>query len=346
MISSIMSGEGPPEDDMMNILPRVLQIPLHGDIYQQAKSNYEFNLRKIVTVCSEGGVPVLLTTVACNLRGQSPLFAIPPDMSDDEKAKWEAQITEATAFIVAEEFESAQAVLTLAVAAAPESATAHYRMGQCLTGLGDTNAAWKSFSLARDFDGCRFRIPSEFDSIVQQIALENEECSFLNLTDAIVAADHPAAPGYDLFLEHVHYNFEGHFLVGKLMSRVIQSACRQTAWDESLTPSLSVMQEELGYLIEDDLAATSMALLVLQSKPFSTTLDREEHLNSLGGRVGHLLQSLPETRRNVFIDLNLDHMSGDLLRALRSFHRERGNLSVLAAVYRAQKLRKPWNFGL
>ncbi len=342
MISSVMSGKQPPPDDMMNILPKVLQIPWNGDIYRQAKVNYDLNLRKIATTCSAAGVPVLLTTVVCNLRDQSPLFAIPPPMAADKKTAWEGRISEATAFIEAEEFESALPVLKSATKAAPESATAHFRMGQCLTGLGELEAAWRSFSLARDFDGCRFRIPSEFDSIVQRISEEFEGCSCLNLAASIKASGHPAAPGYDLFLEHVHYNFDGHYLVGEIISRAIQTTYRDRPWDESKSPDLSTVHEALGFLPEDDLAAMSFAILVLQTKPFSTTLDRETHLKFLGGRIAATLDSLPEARRNIFMSLNLDHMSGDLLQTLSSMHREQENFRFLAALIRAQKRRKSW----
>lgn len=344
LIASAISGDDPGEEDMMNILPKVLQIPLNGEIYRQAKVNYEENLRRIVSVCSRAEIPVLLTTVACNLKDQSPLFAIPPSLPEAQKTKWDEQIDEATSLILEEDFSSALPLLESALKAAPENATVHYRMGQCLTGLGKTQAAFDSFSLARDFDGCRFRIPSEFDSIVERVAQESEGCSFLNLADAIEAEGYPEAPGYDLFLEHVHYHFGGHYLVGRILSRAIQSTYRQADWDESQAADLSLMEDDLGYIVEDDMAAMSFAILVLQTNPFSTTLDREAHLKSLGSRIGNLLATLPDARKQIFMSLNMDHMSGDLLRVLKSLHRDRGDVGFSGELYRAQKLRKPWVF--
>lgn len=342
----IVAALSPPPDnageDLLNVLPRQLSIPLNGPVYLQARTNYESNLRRMIKACRKSDTPVLLTTVACNLKDQSPLLAEWRNESIDGKVEWDSLLADAALLIQQRDYHAALNALERASDLESEHAMLSYRRGQCYDGLGDVQQAWAAFSEARDLDACRFRIPSEFHEIARRVADEHPHCHFLDLTAAMVADGYSDPPGYNLFLEHVHYNFEGHHLVGRLFAKFIQENIRSGRWNSDRVASSNEMQKSLGFLPEDDLAATSFAIEVLQTGPFAQTADRQSHIEFLTQRAGRLFELVPSDRRDVFAELSLNQMSGALPQHLLAEFEERGNKQAVELMRQCWKLRKPW----
>lgn len=334
--------ESGPQDDLLNILPQELDIPLGGSIYQQAMVNFETNLRTIVSHCSDAGVPVLLTTVACNLRDQSPMLPSSQGNSNAKQVDAADLAREATEKMTAGDFDAALPLLQKAGEILPENANLHYRIGQCYHAQGRFDDAWKSFSLSRDLDGCRFRMPSEFYTVVEKVADSHDNCSFLDLTAEFKNQGAGTVPGNELFLEHVHYNFDGHYLVGKLIATAVQTQCRGLKWDTTKELSLADAGDQLGFLPEDDLAATSFAIRVLETGPFSKSIGREQQREFLINRATKLFTSLSELRKNVFADLPIEQMAENLPENLLRSHQVNGDKSFCDVLRICQAKRKPW----
>lgn len=331
-----------PQDDLLNTLPQELDIPLGGSIYQQAKINFEANLRRIASHCSDAGVPVLLTTVACNLRDQAPML---PSSQGNSIAQQDAVADlarEATEMMASRDFDGALTLLRRAEEILPENANLHYRIGQCYHAKGNAADARMSFSKSRDLDGCRFRMPSEFYSIVEAVAESKKNCFFLDISSELTRAGVDPSPGNELFLEHVHYNFDGHYLVGKLIAAAILSKCVGLNWDEAKELSLATARDQLGFLPEDDLAATSFAIRVLETGPFSRSMGRMQQTEFLINRATRLFTSLPEVRRNIFADLPIEQMAGDLPLHLMRSHQLNGDKSFCDVLKNCQAKRMPW----
>ena len=152
------------------------------------------------------------------------------------------------------------------------------------------------------------------------------------------------APGHEIFLEHVHYNFEGNYLIGKLIAVAIQTKCLGRKWDDALEPSVVEARDRLGFLPEDDLAATSFAIRALETGPFSKTIDRKKQTEFLVERAGNLFTSLPELRRNIFADLPVEQMADDMLQHLFKSHKRRGDRDFCEVLERCQRKRTPWKY--
>ena len=334
-------NKNPPQDDLLNILPQDLDISLGSPIYEQAKTNYETNLRAIVNLCADAGTPLLLTTIACNLRDQSPMFSGFHGTSESARTECADLVEKAGTKIDSGDFAAALALLQEAEKIVADDANLHYRFGQCYHGQGKIDDAWKSFSRARDLDGCRFRIPSDFYPLTESVASERDNCFFMDVPVEMRKAGVDPAPGHEIFLEHVHFNFEGNYLVGKLIATAIQTKCLGQNWDEATVPGLVEASDLLGFLPEDDLAATSFAIRALETGPFSKTIDRKKQTEFLVNRAGKLFTSLPELRRNIFADLPVEHMADDMLQHLLEAHKRRGDRDFCEVIERCQQKRMP-----
>lgn len=343
LLTQLTSAQNQLAGDLLDVLPDQLQIPIDGPVFQQARQNYQVNLTRMVNVCRQADVDVLLTTVACNLQDQSPLYSVWPSESNDGKEEFESLIRQAAGQTEQQQFDAALELLDAATTIVPKHADLSYRRAQCYAGLGQHDRAYEEFSMARDLDGCRFRIPSAFQSIPQEVAAANPQCEFFDLAKAVKDHSELSAPGHDLFLEHVHYNFDGHYLVGRLLAeQVLLKYFPQKNRQPDQGPDIEDMKQKLGFVPEDDLAAVSFAIQVYQTGPFSRTLDRERHVRYLSDKAAELFAAIPEQRGNVFAELPMDQMSAGLVYYLIEAHREANNTRIVEELQGCLQRRIPW----
>lgn len=345
LLSSLAPGTEPVQKDLFEVLPRTLEIPLGSDGYHQAEQNLETNLERAVATTRAAGVPVVLSTMASNLRDQGPLRAGWPDGSPEERrAEWEALLTRAEESLASGDGNAALAELVQAESICGTHARLQYRTGQCLSLLGRTRDAKSAFIAARDLDLCRYRAPSSFSEITRNVALRNREgVCFVDVPAALDDAAHPTGPGNELFLEHVHYTFEGHRRLGKLFARTVQEQVRGIPWDASRDPDDVTLRATLGFIPEDELAAASFSLQIVKTGPLRGALDGPQREKLLVDRISTVYAELPAARRSVFAELPMNRMMTDLVGGLAELHAFRGEWETALNLSELATRRCPWS---
>jgi tetratricopeptide (TPR) repeat protein len=337
----MVSGQDRPE--LMETLPESIEIRLDDPIVDRARHSYRMNLRKMVRCAREAGIPVLLTTVASNLRDHSPGGAfLPEKLSEVELARWSAAFDSGRRKAAENSFDEALTFFAEVEQIDTRSALLAYRKAQCLEELGRWDEARETFRTARDLDGCRFRAPDDFRSIVAEES-EGPDTYFLDIAARLEELSGQAAPGHDYFLEHVHYNFSGHYEVGRLVATLVTTEILGGNWraDQSLTQGGMSMQ--LGVLPEDHLAATSIAFEVFSVAPMSNVFDVNRHRRFLFGRIQELFSQLPADRQEAFAALSTREMAEDLLRHLADWHLTHGATSFALELSEILAQRRPWD---
>ena len=100
------------------------------------------------------------------------------------------------------------------------AAKVHYQLGICYENLGDYKKAKKEFLIAKDFDGLRFRAPSEFNKIILNLSAKNK----IPLADVNKNFEDNSPSGIlgsSLLIDHVHPNIKGYFLLAKTWYQTI-----------------------------------------------------------------------------------------------------------------------------
>jgi hypothetical protein len=186
-------------------------------------------------------------------------------------------------------------------------------------------------------------MPSTFYVVAKEaVSVAHRECHYLDLAEGFMNEGYQGAPGRELFLEHVHYTFEGHYIVGKLIAKAVLEQCLQATWSEKSAADLAEATELLGFLPEDELAATSLVIQMVRSGPFANCLDRELQEAELVVHAASVFESMSEPRRSVFADLMLSQMADNLLAHLQAAHRARGNAAFADELLARRKQRTPW----
>jgi len=215
--------------------------------------NYRENLREICRIARKRGARVVLCTVASNLLDCGPFFSMHrPDLPANVRESWNKNYREAVKLQKLGQYDMAHTRYMRAAELDSTYADLRYRLGQCCMPLGKYDEARKHFIAARDYDALRFRADSRINNIVKEVAHEFSGCAVvLDVEERLGAASGEGMCGEKQFLEHVHFNFHGNYLLAastiplldsllalpRAQTEVIsESACRElcafTPWEE------------------------------------------------------------------------------------------------------------------
>ena len=332
--------------ELLELLPETLEIPWHGATVRAVEARFRANLEQMVRTAVGAGVPILLTTVACNLRDQGPIHPLlPKGLTERQMERWKSLVQQGERRFQEGKWQAAQELFEEAEAVDKSSALVAYRLAQSLDRQQQWDAARAAYTRARDLDGCRLRAPSTFSDIVRQVA-ENHSEPFVYFFDTAADLQERLGPeplGHNLFLEHVHYNLQGHWQLALSIARFTQTKILGKPWAEQRVPGMGRRNELLGATVQDDLFACSMALEVLQKRPLKDAVDVQRQIQFLTSRIRELYLSLSPADQQVFADLPMSTMDADLLGSLAWQYERRGHPREALRWWRRRVRRRPWS---
>jgi tetratricopeptide (TPR) repeat protein len=186
--------------------------------------NFRANLEAMLRAGERAGVPVVLSTVAVNLKDFAPLASrpglasgtnLPPDFAGLMAAAAQAQ--------AAGDWPAARRAYEMAAASAPRHAEVQFRLGQCQLALSNPAAALANFSQARDDDALPFRTDSRLNTIIAETGRAHAGHGVRLFDAEAELGAHSAAgiPGDESFYEHVHFNFDGNYRLARALAETI-----------------------------------------------------------------------------------------------------------------------------
>ena len=167
-------------------------------------------------------VPVLLCTVPVNLRDWLPTVSH-NRLSGDELKKWQSSYTSARKNYLNGRYALGIENMNKAIRMESEHAESHFWLGKLLEGANRLEAAYESYSKARDLDYNPFRAISAFNDAVREIAAQNDLAFLVDLENAYQKAAQGGIPGFDLFLDYVHPNTKGNVLIANEVFHTLAS---------------------------------------------------------------------------------------------------------------------------
>jgi tetratricopeptide (TPR) repeat protein len=260
-------------------------------------SSFQRNLEDMLRSARQTGVPVILSTVAVNLKDCAPLASLDnTNMAASDQALYDKAVT---AGITAEgqgQFAEAAQQYEQAAKLNPFSAEIQFHWARCL--LADTNAAGalEHFEKARDYDALPFRADSRINHMILEAGARNAEPG-LALSDAVslVASNSPGLiAGKEWFYEHVHFNFDGNYRLARawadqvarfLPATISQAAKADWATQEACERALGLTDWNRYSVLEDMLGRLAQA-------PFPAQANHKEQMEGLKAQIQELRQRM------------------------------------------------------
>lgn len=175
-------------DQKQTLMEQVVReqiIPLDSPVYEMGLRQFDGNMRAMLAIFRDAGVPVFLGSVASNVRDFEP-------------------------------FESVEAPAH--PPAGQVFATARERYAS-----GDIDSASTLFEYAKDLDALRFRAPGDINGLIRSLADEGL-ATYVPVEEALASVAEDGIIGYDLMLEHLHPNAVGYHRIGVAYYEAIRDA--------------------------------------------------------------------------------------------------------------------------
>ncbi len=273
------------------------QLPLDDPGRERVYDHFRHNLSDLVRTGVRAGVPVLLSSVASNLKDCAPFASAPGPVADSlDRAAWEAAVQTGDRLAQQGRWAEADAQFAAALRQTPRSADLQFRRGECLTARAEFAAAQESFSQARDLDLLPFRADSRINAIIQEVAARGPGTAVRYVdAPAILASQTPVPiPGRELFYDHVHLNPEGNYDLARAWAEAIAPALAgptapapAAAW-----PAPESCARDLGLTDGNRQTALEEMLRRLLDAPFTNQLNHAAQVNYLRSQLAEIRDRL------------------------------------------------------
>jgi len=258
------------------------------------------NLRDICAVAWDTDARVILSTVAVNLRDNPPFASMHrPDLTETERSHW-ISLYEAGAE-QQDSGEMGKALVNFEKAARIDDrfADLHFRMAACHWDQGQFAAARSHYGQARRYDALRFRANEQINGIIRSVSKEQSDHD-LYLVDAAAAFSDTVRshgiPGAEYFWDHVHFNWQGNYLLARLFFEQIRDLLPEAILaggeNNPEPPPIERCAELLTLTIADEHRVAKKVTAMMNLAPFSGQIGFASHQESRSQRVAQLSKAL------------------------------------------------------
>lgn len=260
--------------------------------------NFERNLQDILQAGLNSGAKILLNTVAVNLKDCAPFASLAnSNLPAADRAEFDRLYAAACADQAHGNFAGAAREFALAGKLDPHFPELQFRWAGCsqaLTNLADAQEHWQ---LASDDDALPFRADSRINAAIKGTGrrFPGEQLAVFDAAAELAKAQPAGVCGRETFFEHVHFNFDGEFALGrawadqvaKLLPANISQAAQTNVWS-----SQAACNHRLGLTDWNRCAVTERMLAFCATHPLSDQSNNAERRQWLRDEVDHLRQQM------------------------------------------------------
>lgn len=329
--------------DLLETLPRDVHIGWNEETFKKGATRFGENLDAMARLAGRAKVPILFVSPVANEHDQPPIEN-DSGSSNGQPSDWQKQLKLAEREMRWGDLGTAITQLEAARSERDQDPVVRFRLAQAYEQAGQLDDAREQFALALDLDGCRFRAPSSFRTIMAEIAQKHTAsgATFFDLHQAICRDSESGVPGRKHFLEHVHFTWDGNRLVGNELAQFLWTNVWLKTWSPERVLNDGDTREQMGVQAEDHLAAFALAMTVYQKLPFRLGVDAEKLGKDLIDDSIATFRRFPPDRQSLFEERTQQEMSNDLLDHLLRAARAR-KLETLTDVWlKARMIRQPW----
>ncbi len=185
-------------------------IYLGNEIYQAGLEQFSSNLSLILRKLHDAKVKTFVSNLVSNERDQAPFSSVENDTLDKAAKRLMAgkEKVKSTHVQAARDLQHAGYI---------------YALAHAYLRSGDTKNAHDFFVEAKDLDLLRFRAPSSFNQIIENVS-DSHNATFVDSYNFIHLRTKNSIIDKDIMLEHLHPNDYGYFLLAESFFQSIQQA--------------------------------------------------------------------------------------------------------------------------
>jgi tetratricopeptide (TPR) repeat protein len=330
------------------------QVPPRDPRKETVYRNFAGNLRDIVSAGLTSGAKVILSTMSVNLRDSPPFASLGnSNLPAADREQFNKLYAEALALQKGSNYAGASGCFEQAARLDSQFAELHYRWAECLLRMTNT-VAREQYQVACDTDALPFRADTRINQAIREFARShpNPGLALCDAEAALAQATTSGVAGDESFYEHVHFNFDGNYRLGKAwaeqVERMLPQAAKQNAaagWTAQVT-----CEYELGLSVWNRHFVLQSVIRRMGQPPLSTQFNNAERLRAVTAEDAelHREQMLPGAPQGVRGDFQtlLQRAPQDafLYEGLANFLEATGDGKGAEAAYRKMIELLPDNF--
>ncbi len=268
--------------------------------------HFRRNLLDIIEAGRNAKAPVILCTVATNLRDCAPFHSMHrPGLAAADRQRWQELHDAGAALAGLGRHDQAVEQYLAAAKIDDRYAELHYRLGHAYLAGGRYGEAREHFIRARDLDALRFRGDTQINRVIREVAAGGEGQG-VYFVDAERAAERGDANshgliGRELFHEHVHMTFKGNYTIaaavfGKVAAILPAAIARLSAGGPEPLP-METCERLLAFTGWERYRLASSMERITARPPFTFQLDHEKWQAIRRAEIERLRRfTLPEAR--------------------------------------------------
>ena len=267
--------------------------------------HFEMNLIDTIGLLRSKGISVLLATVPVNLRDQAPFASTHRrTLERGVQAEWQAAMQHGAEAQAESDWQLAEIAYSEALALSPDYAETHFQLARVFEAQDRLDQAKNHYGLARDL-ALRFRADSTINQVIREVAeqFSQEGVTLIDAAAAFESESLPHQPGWNLLLEHVHYDFSGNVVLANVFGKAIFDRLDLNASPEPLDSEQ--LARLVGFPNYETLENLKMVAALAEKPPFTGQSNYEVLKQFLVSRAGELetelgtLKTLIQKRRTV-----------------------------------------------
>jgi tetratricopeptide (TPR) repeat protein len=257
------------------------------------------NLSDILSAATSANARLIVSTVSSNLRDCGPFSSLNrPGLTGSTKDRWQDLVSKGTEFESRTNYLLALAEYQQAAKIDDTDASLCYRMGRCYLALGEGALGRSQFVRARDQDALRFRADTTINGIIRETCMSRaaEGVRFFDSESRLTNVCHFGIPGAECFLDHVHFNFTGNYLMANGLVDQVVALLPQLSRSSPGGGGEALTEDECGQRLAftdwDKRLVLAEMLRRSSEPPFTAQLDHDSLLASLSARLAELDRKL------------------------------------------------------
>ena len=223
------------------------QVPAGALPLETVYKNFQQNLEDIRRVARKSRTKIIFCTVGSNLKDSPPFASMHrPNLADREKEKWDDIYRHGVELELAGDYARAVECYLAAAQIDDSYADLQFRLGRCYWSAAEYEKARERYIRALELDTLRFRADTRINRIIRDVA-GNMTAEGIYLVDTVRIFEKScphAAPGQELFYEHVHLNFKGNYLLAKTIFEQVQKIFPLERTNRQKTDRRQILTEE------------------------------------------------------------------------------------------------------
>ena len=275
----------------------------------RAYANFKGNLEDILRTAHKAGVPVILSTMAVNLKDCAPFASIhAAGLNKNQESAWNKIYEEGIDRETAGSYREALALYQKAAKIDPQFADLQFRLGRCDLALTNDDQARRDFELARDYDALDFRSDTRINSAIKEAASRHagQGVFLLDAANALAQSSPDGIPGLNFFYEHVHLNFAGNYLLALNFAEQVKKLFPNpnTARDKGNWASAERCDRRLAVTVWDRQRVWQPILSRIKSPPFTGQFNHAASLKTYEAKLDEVKSMMntqtPEQARQMY----------------------------------------------